>query len=40
MLKLGAAWHLVARDPAAADALLAELEDDLAAALADLRPLV
>jgi signal transduction histidine kinase len=39
-LKVGAARSLLRRDPDAADARLAELEGDLAAALADVRRLV
>jgi signal transduction histidine kinase len=39
-LKVGSARALYVQDPAAADALLAELEADLGAALADIRRLV
>ncbi len=39
-LKVGSARSLYSRDPAAADALLSELEADLEAALSDLRRLV
>ncbi|MEW5988640.1 MAG: GAF domain-containing sensor histidine kinase [Chloroflexota bacterium] len=39
-LKVGSARHLLLRDPAAADALLAELEADITVALADVRRLV
>lgn len=40
MLKIGAARQLLARDATATDALLAELESDVGAALADIRRLV
>ena len=39
-LKVGSARALYPRDPAAADALLAGLENDIAAALHDIRRLV